>query len=64
MAETLLEIKDLKKYYELKSGFLGRDRRVVKAVDGITLTLKEGEILGVVGETDAVNPLLEEVFSV
>ena len=51
MAETLLEIKDLKKYYELKSGFLGRDRRVVKAVDGITLALKEGEILGVVGES-------------
>lgn len=51
MAETLLEIKDLKKYYELKSGFLGRDRRVVKAVDGITLTLKEGEIFGVVGES-------------
>ena len=51
MAETLLEIKDLKKYYELKSGFLGRDRRGVKAVDGITLALKEGEILGVVGES-------------
>lgn len=54
MAETLLEIKDLKKYYELKSGFLGRDRRVVKAVDGITLALKEGEILGVVGDRKSV----------
>lgn len=51
MAETLLEIKDLKKYFELKSGILGRDKRVVKAVDGISLTVKAGEILGVVGES-------------
>lgn len=51
MAETLLEIKDLKKYFELKSGLLGRDKRVVKAVDGISLTVKAGEILGVVGES-------------
>lgn len=51
MAETLLEIKNLKKYYELKSGFLGREKRVVKAVDGINLSIKKGEILGIVGES-------------
>lgn len=51
MAETLLEVKNLKKYYELKSGFLKRGRRVVKAVDGINLSVEQGEILGIVGES-------------
>lgn len=51
MAEVLLEVKNLKKYYVLKSGFFGRGKRTVKAVDGINLTVNEGEILGIVGES-------------
>jgi len=51
MAENILEVKNLKKYYEHRSGFLNRDVRMVKAVDGISLNIKEGEILGIVGES-------------
>lgn len=51
MAEVLLEVKNLKKYYVLKSGFFGRGKKTVKAVDGINLTVNEGEILGIVGES-------------
>lgn len=51
MAEVLLEVKNLKKYYVLKSGFFGRGKRTVKAVDGINLAVNEGEILGIVGES-------------
>ena len=50
MAEVLLEVKNLKKYYVLKAGFFGRGKRTVKAVDGINLKVTEGEILGIVGE--------------
>lgn len=51
MAGNLLEIRNLKKYYSVKSGFLNKDRRSVKAVDGINLSVKQGEILGIVGES-------------
>ena len=51
MAGNLLEVRNLKKYYSVKSGFLNKDRRSVKAVDGINLSVKQGEILGIVGES-------------
>lgn len=51
MAGNLLEVRNLKKYYSVKSGFLNKDRRGVKAVDGINLSVKQGEILGIVGES-------------
>jgi oligopeptide transport system ATP-binding protein len=52
-AETgLLEIRDLVKHFPIKSGVL-IDREVgrVRAVDGVSLTVKEGETLGLVGES-------------
>ena len=52
MAETLLETRDLKKYFPVTSGLLlGRVRAWVKAVDGISFSVAEGETLGVVGES-------------
>ena len=51
MAGNLLEVRNLKKYYSVKSGSLNKDRRSVKAVDGINLSVKQGEILGIVGES-------------
>ena len=41
---TLLETKDLKKYYKAKNGLL-------HAVDGVSLSVEQGETLGVVGES-------------
>ena len=51
MGEYLLKVKDLKKYFVSKGGFFSGPQRVVKAVDGISLQVKEGEILGIVGES-------------
>ena len=51
MSEYLLEVKDLKKYFTTKGGFLSGPKRVVKAVDGVSFQIKEGEILGIVGES-------------
>ena len=50
--ETLLEVTDLVKHFPVKSGLL-IDREVdqVRAVDGISFTVKKGETLGLVGES-------------
>jgi len=50
-AEYLLQVKDLKKHYASKSGLFGRKKPVVRAVDGIDLNIRKGEILGLVGES-------------
>jgi peptide/nickel transport system ATP-binding protein len=47
----LLEVKNLKKYFPIKRGFLSRTVGHVKAVDGVNLHVKEGETLGLVGES-------------
>jgi oligopeptide transport system ATP-binding protein len=50
--ETLLEVTDLVKHFPIKTGILF-DREVdqVRAVDGISFTVKKGETLGLVGES-------------
>jgi oligopeptide/dipeptide ABC transporter ATP-binding protein len=48
---SLLEIRDLKKYFPVSSGWFTRDKGMVKAVDGVNLTIEEGETLGLVGES-------------
>ncbi len=50
-AQNLLEVKDLKKYYTIKSGMRDKNKRVVKAVDGVDISIRKGEILGLVGES-------------
>jgi oligopeptide/dipeptide ABC transporter ATP-binding protein len=51
MAEPLLEVRDLKKHFAVTgAGLLGRAGSV-KAVDGISFTVNQGETLGLVGES-------------
>jgi peptide/nickel transport system ATP-binding protein len=49
--ENLLEIKNLKTYYPIKGGFFRKTVAHVKAVDDISLEIKNGETLGLVGES-------------
>jgi oligopeptide transport system ATP-binding protein len=52
MSETFLEIENLKTHFPVERGILFRRRiGIVKAVDGVSLSLRQGEILGLVGES-------------
>jgi peptide/nickel transport system ATP-binding protein/oligopeptide transport system ATP-binding protein len=50
-ATTLLEVKDLRKFYPTQTGWFGRRGGVLRAVDGVSFTIGSGETLGLVGES-------------
>ena len=53
--KAFIEIEGIQKFYPHKDGKLihkrGEERKYVKAVDGINLSIERGEILGVIGES-------------
>ncbi|AZR73691.1 peptide ABC transporter substrate-binding protein [Anoxybacter fermentans] len=49
--DILLEVKNLVKHFPIKGGILGRTIGAVKAVDGVNFFIREGETLGLVGES-------------
>ncbi|MCM3574639.1 dipeptide ABC transporter ATP-binding protein [Mesobacillus subterraneus] len=50
-SENLLDVQDLKKHFPVGDQGYFAEKQVVKALDGITFTLKRGETLGIVGES-------------
>ena len=48
MSEPLLIVEDLKQYFPVRNGF---KKATLKAVDGVSFTINEGETLGLVGES-------------
>jgi peptide/nickel transport system ATP-binding protein len=50
-SEAILDARELKMYFPVTRGLLQRKVADVKAVDGVTFTIKRGETLGLVGES-------------
>ena len=49
--EPLVEVQNLTKHFPVKQGVFARGRAVVHAVEDVTLTVRRGETLGIVGES-------------
>ena len=48
---NLIEVRNLVKHFEVSGGFFSRNKKVIKAVDGIDFDIKSGESLGLVGQS-------------
>ncbi|MCT3511919.1 ATP-binding cassette domain-containing protein [Lactobacillus delbrueckii] len=55
MAEEIIQVKDLKVHYPVRSGFWNRITDYVRAVDGVSFSIKEGETYGLIGESGSGN---------
>jgi oligopeptide transport system ATP-binding protein len=51
MAGPLVDVQELEKRFAVGGAWIGRRRRVIRAVDGVSFTLEPGETLGLVGES-------------
>lgn len=61
MSEPVIELNNLKKYFTISGGLRG-GKSYVKAVDGVTLTVNKGEIIGLVGESGSGKTTLARVL--
>ncbi len=58
----LMEIRDIRKYYPIRTGFLPKHTGELKAVDGVSIVINEGETLGLVGESGCGKTTLGKVI--
>jgi oligopeptide/dipeptide ABC transporter ATP-binding protein len=49
--DILMEVRALTRHFPVSGGLLSRERKAVKAVDGVDLVIRAGEVLGLVGES-------------
>lgn len=51
LSNSLVEVKNLKKYFPIKAGVMKKTVGYVRAVDDISFNIEKGKVLGVVGES-------------
>ncbi|MBM3531406.1 MAG: ATP-binding cassette domain-containing protein [Alphaproteobacteria bacterium] len=61
MSAPLIEVRDVGRVFNVRSGLLGQPKRIV-AVDGVSLRLLPGEVLGVVGESGCGKSTLAKII--
>ncbi len=49
--DIILDVRNIRKYFPVKSGFFSRTTAYVKAIDDVSLYIRRGEALGLVGES-------------
>ena len=62
MSAPMIEMKDVQKYFRVSKGLFKTGTEQVKAVDHITLSVEEGEIVGLVGESGSGKTTLARVL--
>lgn len=58
----MVELQNLQRYFKVNKGMFKPDNRVVKAVDNISFSINEGEIVGLVGESGSGKTTLARVI--
>ena len=66
-SKVVISVEDLKKYYPVKSGIvdtiLRKEKKNVKAIDGITFNIYDGEIIGIAGESGSGKTTTGEIIT-
>ncbi|MBQ2218655.1 MAG: ATP-binding cassette domain-containing protein, partial [Firmicutes bacterium] len=62
MSTPMIEMRDVQKYFKVSKGLFKTSNEQVKAVDHSTLSVEEGEIVGLVGESGSGKTTLARVL--
>ncbi len=60
--EPILDVKNIKKYFPIRSGILRRIKNYLKAVDDVSFSISKGEIFGLVGESGCGKSTLGKII--
>ena len=60
--DNLIEVRNLKKYFPIKSGMFSSANSYVRAVDGVDFSIRKGEVFGIVGESGCGKTTLGRVM--
>lgn len=59
--QPMIEIRNLQKFFSVSNGLFARNKKAVRAIDDVSLTINKGEIVGLVGESGSGKTTLARV---